>query len=46
MDPERLITRAELEAAFFALYDLVEEVRTIRFLIEGDDGQEVQEDLE
>ena len=43
---EPVVTRAELEAAIFALYDLLEEVRKIRALLEGDDGEEeVQEDL-
>lgn len=37
---------SELEAAFFALYDLLEEVRKIRFLLDEDDGEEAQEDLE
>jgi hypothetical protein len=46
VDSRPLITRAEVEAAFFAPYDLLEEVRTTRFLLEGDDGEEeVQEDL-
>jgi hypothetical protein len=46
VNPEPLITRGEIEAAFFALYDLLEEVRTIRRWLEGEDGEEVQEDLE
>lgn len=46
VDSEPLITRPELEAAFFALYDLLEEVRKIRFLLDEDDGEEAQEDLE
>jgi len=41
-----LVTRSELEAAFFALYDLLEEVRKIRLLLDEDDGEEAQEDLE
>jgi hypothetical protein len=40
------VTRQELEAALFALYDLVAEVHKIRVLLEGDDGEEeIQEDL-
>jgi hypothetical protein len=46
VNPEPLIARGEIEAAFFALYDLLEEVRTIRRWLEGEDGEEVQEDLE
>jgi hypothetical protein len=46
VDSEPLITRPELEAAFFALYDLLEEVRRIRFLLDEDDGEETQENLE
>ena len=46
MEPAPLMTRQELEAALFALYDLVEEARKIRSLLEDDDGEEeVQEDL-
>ena len=45
MSPEPLIERTEIEAAFFALYDLLGEVRKIRQLLDEDDG-EVQEDLE
>jgi hypothetical protein len=44
--PQPLVTRSELEAAFFALYDLLEEVRKIRLLLDEDDGEEAQEDLE
>lgn len=40
------LVTSELEAAFFALYDLLEEVRKIRFLLDEDDGEEAQEDLE
>ena len=46
MEPALLMTRQELEAALFALYDLVEEVRKIRRLLEDENGEEeVQEDL-
>ena len=45
MDQQPLITRSELEAALFALHDILEEVRIIRRLVEGDDGEETQEDL-
>ena len=46
MEPTPLLTREELEAALFALYDLVAEVHKIRVLLEGNDGEEeVQEDL-
>jgi hypothetical protein len=46
VDPQPLVTREELVPAFFALYDLLEEVRIIRRLLQGDDGEEeVQEDL-
>ena len=47
VDREPLIARGEIEAAFFALYDLLEEVRKIRRLLQGDDGEEeIPEDLE
>ena len=43
MDAEPLVTREELAAALFAVHDILEEVRTIRRLL--DDGGEVEEDL-
>jgi hypothetical protein len=46
MDAQPLVTREEGVSAFFALYDLLEEVRIIRRLLQGDNGEEeVQEDL-
>jgi hypothetical protein len=46
VNPQPIVTREELVPAFFALYDLLEEVRIIRRLLQGDDGEEeVQEDL-
>jgi hypothetical protein len=45
VDSQPLISRSELQAALFALYDILEEVRIIRRLLDGGDGEEVEEDL-
>jgi hypothetical protein len=47
MEIEPILTREEAVGVAFAVYDLLVEVRRIRRLLEGDDGEEeVQEDLE
>jgi hypothetical protein len=46
MDGEPLIQREELVPILFAVHDLVREVRTIRRLMEAEDGgEEAEEDL-
>jgi hypothetical protein len=43
IDTEPLITHDELAAALFALHDILEEVREIKRLLGGDDGEEEEE---
>jgi hypothetical protein len=45
VDPQPLVTREEIVPALFAIHDILDEVRAIRLLLEGDDGEEIQEDL-
>jgi len=40
MDPETLLTHEGLAAALFAVHDILEEVRQIKRLLGGDDGEE------
>jgi hypothetical protein len=46
MDPEPLITHDELAAALFAVHDILEEVRQIKRLLGGDDGEEEESEDE
>jgi len=41
--PNQLITRAEVVAGLFAVHDILEDVREIRSLLGGDDGEEEEE---
>jgi hypothetical protein len=43
---EPVIYREEAVATMFVVRDILEELRTIRRLLEGEDGEEVQEDLD
>jgi hypothetical protein len=46
VDDRQVLDRAEAVGLMVAVYDLLAEVQRIRDLLEGDDGEEVQEDLE
>lgn len=45
MDEERGIYRGEVRSIMIALADITVEVRTILGCMEGDDGEEEEEDL-
>jgi hypothetical protein len=46
VDAEPVVYREEAVGVMFAVMAILEEVRRVRRLLEGDDGEEVQEDLE
>jgi hypothetical protein len=46
VDAEPVVYREEAVAVMFAVMSILEEVRRMRRFLEGDDGEEVQEDLE
>jgi len=43
VDPQPLVSRDELAAVFFAVHDILEEVREITRLLRDDDGEEAEE---
>lgn len=46
MNGEPVVYREEAVGLMFAVMSILNELRRIRRLLEGDDGEEVQEDLE
>jgi hypothetical protein len=43
VEPQPLVSREELAAVFFAVHDILEEVREITRLLRDDDGEEAEE---